>query len=161
MKPASLYHHAPGGKRELWDQVVRRAFDRHQLGLTEAAEAAGPTLRAKLQAMAAWLLAQPAVNVTSLVTTDIGSAPKDEAHTTAERVYESIMIPIGRVFLAAQESGEIGGQPLPDLFAGVFVAAVNALAATERAGSLPQPKEQMANQVVSLLLDGVYNYRGN
>ncbi|MEM6289318.1 MAG: helix-turn-helix domain-containing protein, partial [Bacteroidota bacterium] len=42
IRPASLYYHAPGGKAELWQRVVDRAFVRHEAGLRDAAEAAGP-----------------------------------------------------------------------------------------------------------------------
>ncbi|WP_420454897.1 TetR/AcrR family transcriptional regulator [Rubrivirga sp.] len=159
IRPASLYHHAPGGKRELWDRVVARAFDRHRDGLRTAAEQAGPTLRDELVSMASWLLAQPPVNVAALAASDIGAAPKDEAHETAERMYQSLMVPIADVYRAAQERGEALSVPHPDLFSGVFVAAVNGLAATERAGSLPRAANDLAAEVVSLLLDGVLSQR--
>ena len=155
IRSASLYHHAPGGKRELWDRVVARAFDRHRAGLRTVADSAGPSLRAKLEAMAAWLMDQPPVNVAALAASDIGTAPEDEAHRTAERIYESLMVPVAEVYRKAQERGEAEEHPHPDLFSGVFVTAVNGLAATERAGSLPRPKDELAAEVVGLLLDGV------
>ena len=155
IRSASLYHHAPGGKRELWDRVVSRAFDRHRDGLRAAVEDAEPTLRSQLEAMAAWLLDQPTVNVAALATTDIGTAPKGEAQQTAERVYEALMTPVADVYRAAQMRGEASDRLHPDLFSGVFVTAVNALAPTERAGSLPRPKEELAAEVVALLIDGV------
>lgn len=36
IRQASLYHHAPGGKEELFIEVMERIFDRHQNGLNEA-----------------------------------------------------------------------------------------------------------------------------
>lgn len=159
IRSPSLYNHAPGGKRELWDRVVARAFDRHRDGLRGAAKSAGPSLRLQLEAMAAWLLNQPTVNVAALTASDIGSAPEGEAHDTAERVYETMMIPVAEVYRAAQERGEARSHPHADLFSGVFLAAVNGLASTERAGSLPRPKEELAAEVVALLLDGVHPRR--
>ena len=155
IKPASLYHHAPGGKRELWDRVLGRAMDRHRDGLRAAAHAAGPDLRAQLEAMAGWLLAQPPVNVAAVAAADTASAPETEAHETAERIYSALMVPVADVYRAAQERGEARAHPHPDLFSGVFVAAVNALAATGRAGSLPRPAPELAAEMVGLLLDGV------
>ena len=155
IRSASLYHHAPGGKRELWDRVVGRAFDRHRDGLRAAAEGAKPNLRPQLEAMAAWLLGQPTMNVAALATTGIGTAPEGEAHQTAERVYYALMTPVADVYRAAQTRGEASDRLHPDLFSGVFVTAVNALAPTERAGSLPRPKEELAAEVVALLIDGV------
>ena len=155
IRAASLYHHAPGGKRELWDRVVARAFDRHHDGLRAAEAAAAPSLRPQLEAMAAWLLDQPPVNIAAVVASDIGTAPEGEAHEMAERVYESLMVPVADVFRRAQERDEVREPPHPDLFAGVFVTAVSALAPTERAGSLPRPREELAAEIVALLLDGV------
>ena len=66
VQPASLYHHAPGGKRHLWDRVVGRALARHRDGLRSAAAEAGPGLRAQLAGMAVWFLSQPAVHVVSV-----------------------------------------------------------------------------------------------
>ena len=154
IRPASLYHHAPGGKRELWDRVLTRALDRHRDGLRAAADAAGADLRAQLEAMAGWLLAHPPVNVAAVAAGEAGSSPGAEAHETAERMYGALMVPVAEVYRAAQDRGEATGRFDPDLFSGVFVAAVNALAATGRAGSLPHPAEDLAAEVVGLLIDG-------
>lgn len=164
IKAASLYHHAPGGKRELWGRVLVRALDRHRDGLRAAASAAGPDLRAQLEAMAAWLLAQPPVNVAAVAASNLGSASeaepsKAEAYETAELMYDALMVPVGEVYQAAQDRGEAKGHPHPDLFAGVFVSAVNGLAATGRSGALPRPAHELAVEVVGLLLDGVWARR--
>ena len=65
------------------------------------------------------------------------------------------MVPVADVYRAAQERGEAQDRPAPDLFAGVFVTAINGLTPTERAGALPRPKAELAAEVVALLLDGV------
>ncbi len=150
----SLYHHAPGGKRELWDRVLTRAFDRHRDGLTAAAGAAGPDVRRQLVAMALWLLDQPRVNVAALAVADAGSSASAEAHQTSERLYEAIMKPVAEVYREAQARGDAVSTLHPDLFSGVFVSAVNGLAAADRAGSLPRPRHELAEEVVALLLDG-------
>ena len=154
IKPASLYHHAPGGKRELWDRVLARALDRHRDGLRAAAEGAGPDLRAQLEAMAGWLLAQPPVNVAAVAADDRGSASEAEARATAERMYEALMVPVAAVYRAAQARGEVAQRPPADFFAGVFISAVQGLAATGRKGFLPRPAEAFAGEIVGLLLDG-------
>ena len=154
IKTASLYHHAPGGKRELWDRVVGRALNRHRDGLRAAAVAADPDLRAQLEAMAGWLLSQPPVNVAAVGAADAGAA--SEAYEMAERMYDALMSPVAEVYRAAQERGDVRRDPHPDLFSGVFVTAVNGLAATARAGALPRPADALAVEIVSLLLDGVW-----
>ncbi|MEM1115146.1 MAG: TetR/AcrR family transcriptional regulator [Bacteroidota bacterium] len=154
IRPASLYYHAPGGKAELWQRVVDRAFDRHEAGLRDAAEAAGPDLRAQLEAMAAWLLSQPPVNVVAVAASEMTKADEGEAHATAERMYAAMMVPVADALRAAATRGEVERDLAPDLIAGVFVAAVNGLAPAERAGSLPRPAADLGRDVVRLLLDG-------
>ncbi len=155
MKPASLYYHAPGGKAELWRRVMTRALDRHRGGLRAAASEAGPDLESQLIAMADWLLSQPPVNVVTLAASNLQAAPEEEAHDTAERMYEGLMVPLAEAFRAAQERGEVRGHPHPDLLAGVFVTAINGLLPVARAGSLPKPKEELGREIVDVLLDGL------
>ena len=155
MKPASLYYHAPGGKAELWRRVVVRALDRHRDGLRAAASEAGPDLRQQLYAMAAWLLAQPPVNVVALASSSLGAASEEDARDTAERMYEGLMVPVAEAFGAAQERGDVRDHPHPDLLSGVFVTAINGLLPVARAGSLPKPKEELAREIVDVLLDGL------
>ena len=49
MRPASLYHHAPGGKGELWERVLDRALERHRTALNEAAASGAPNSPAALR----------------------------------------------------------------------------------------------------------------
>lgn len=155
MKAASLYYHAPGGKEELWRRVVTRALDRHRDGLRAAANEASADLRAQLVAMADWLLSQPPVNVVTLATADLPSAPEAEAHAVAEQMYEALMVPVAEAVRAAQDRGAVRNHPAPDLLAGVFVTSINGLLPVARAGSLPKPKEELAREIVDVLLDGI------
>ena len=146
IQPASLYHHAPGGKRHLWDRVVGRALARHRDGLRAAAGHAGPDLRAQLVAMAMWLLSQPALNVATLAAGDSGALSED--------LYEALMVPVADALREAQACGQARGGVSPDLFAGVFVSAIAGLGPADRAGSLPRPAADVARDVVDLLLSG-------
>lgn len=154
IRPPSLYHHAPGGKAELWDRVVDRALARHERGLRAAAADAGPDLRRQLGAMADWLLSQPPVNVVAVAQSRMAESP-EEAHSTTERMYRALMVPVADVFREAATRGEIRDEPAPDLLAGVFVTAINGLPPTARAGSLPRPAGEIGRGIVDVLLDGV------
>ena len=155
IQAASLYYHAPGGKKELWDRVVQRALARHRRELASALDATRGDLEAQLRAAAAWLLSQPPVNVVAVATAQIGTAPEDEAHAVSEQVYESLMRPISTAFADAQAQGAIREGPAPDLLAGVFVAAINGLAPAGRAGSLPAPPQALAEEIVDVILNGL------
>ena len=153
MRPASLYHHAPGGKAELWERVLDRALERHRVALTDAAEAGGP-LRETLGAMARWLLSQPAVNVASVAVGDVRAGAPEAARALSERLYGALMVPVAEAFRRAEASGEIGGAA-PDLLAGMFVAAIQDLVPAAHAGTLPRPPEALADAIIGVMLDGV------
>ena len=155
VRPPSLYHHAPGGKAELWGRVVGRALRRHEAGLRAAAEGAGPDLRRQLEAMSDWLLSQPPVNVVAVAQSHAGTAPEADARATSERLYAALMVPVADAFREAAARGEVGPEPGPDLLAGVFVTAMNGLPPAARAGSLPKPAEELGREIVGVLLDGV------
>lgn len=144
IRTASLYHHAPGGKRHLWERVVARALARHRDGL-RAAAASAEGLREQLVAMARWQLSQPAVHVVAVVARDDGMA---------EALYNALMLPVADVLRAAQARGEARRDVAPDLFAGVFASSVDGLRAAERDGALPAPAGDLARAVVHLLVDG-------
>ena len=144
IRSASLYHHAPGGKRQLWDRVVGRALARHRDGLRAAAQT-DTDLRAQLVAMALWQLSQPAVHVVAVAAREPGMA---------EALYDALMQPVADALRRAQARGEARPDRAPDLFAGVFASAVAGLHAAERDGVLPAPVHVLAEAVASLLVDG-------
>ena len=144
IRTASLYHHAPGGKRHLWERVVARALDRHRDGLRGAA-ASSAHLREQLVAMARWQLSQPAVHAVAVAAQEPG---------TAEALYDALMAPVAEAVREAQARGEARADVAPDLFAGVFASAVAGLRAAERDAALPETAAALAEAVVGLLMDG-------
>ena len=153
MRPASLYHHAPGGKADLWERVLERALERHRAALTHAA-ASGAKLAPTLRAMARWLLSQPAVNVASVAVGDVRAQAPEAARDLSERLYHALMVPVAGAFRDARARGEIRDAS-PDLLAGMFVAAVQNLVPAAHAGTLPAPPEALADAIIGVILDGV------
>lgn len=101
IKQASLYYHAPGGKEELFVVVVERALDRHQAGLEAALAEAGPELRAQLNAAAAWLLSQPAMNFARMVQSDIASVEGEARQRLTQQARQALIDPLQQAFLPA------------------------------------------------------------
>ena len=153
IRAPSLYHHAPGGKAELWGRVVDRALARHEAGL-RAAAADAPDLRGRLVAMAGWILSQPPVNVVAVAASEMGTAEVADAHDIGERLYGALMVPVAEVFREAAGRGEVRDEPAPDLLAGLFVAGVTGLLPADRAGSLPAPAAALGEQIVDVILEG-------
>ncbi|MEM6785810.1 MAG: TetR/AcrR family transcriptional regulator [Bacteroidota bacterium] len=154
MKPASLYYHAPGGKKELWDRVLTRALTRHEVQLRAAADAFEGDIRAQLIAMATWLLSQPPVNLVALATSRVyGAEAGQESAKLMGRMEQSLLKPVGDVFQSAQEAGILRVGP-PNLLSGMFVAAINPLKGLAQARRLDRPVQDVVEDVVDVMLHG-------
>jgi AcrR family transcriptional regulator len=152
MKQASLYYHTPGGKEELFVKVTERSLARHRAGLEAALTEADPNLRDELLAAARWLLSQPPVDWARMVRSDMPAISEAQAARLTLLAYEALMLPIKRVFLAA-EAREHLAMPHPDLLAGSFVAIVSATYDAQRFAL--QPPEVMAEAMIDVLLNGI------
>jgi len=124
MKQSSLYFHAPGGKADLFVQVVQRRLDREREGLEKAIEAAGSDLDAQVQAAAVWMLSQPPMSLLSMLRTDLAQLDASQAMHLAELARTSIFTPLMYVFEGAAWRGELHDSLTPQYAAGYFLAAL-------------------------------------
>jgi AcrR family transcriptional regulator len=110
MKHASLYYYAPGGKEQLYIEVMERGFQRHRDGLTAAIAGAGDDLRAQMHAVAAWLATQPPIDLGRMVhadTRDIARTRPDVAERLTNAAYYALRDPIAAMLEAAMRRGEV------------------------------------------------------
>ncbi|MEL6770467.1 MAG: TetR/AcrR family transcriptional regulator [Bacteroidota bacterium] len=152
IKHTSLYHHAPGGKQELWDRVLERALCRHRDRIEAIAQEA-PTLASQLKAVATWLESQPAMNVVAMATPNQPTAAQPQAEAITGLLYAYLLRPVAALFQAARERGEIS-KDAPDLLAGMFVASINAVIPAHAAGELPRSFEEVADDIIAVLIQG-------
>jgi len=155
MQTASLYHHAPGGKQELFVEVMEQSLERHREGLTRALAESAPDLRARLEAAMRWFHSQPTMNLERMVTSDFPALPANIAARLQRRVYESLHGPLRDLLSEAARAGEI--RPVhTDLMAGAFLSWANAIgfSAGVRGKGAP-PAEVLARSLVDVLLLGL------
>ena len=107
IRHASLYHHVPGGKEELYLEVMERHFKHHAVGLQHAIAQAEPHVGAQLKAAAYWLLSQPPLDLIRLVHSDLPALAADHAERLSLLAFHSLLIPLRLVLQQAQERGEI------------------------------------------------------
>ncbi len=152
IRQASLYHHVPGGKEQLYVEVTERAMTRHQQGLTAAIAAAGPALQAQLGAAAGWLLGQPPVDVARMHRSDLPAIDARHAGRLRLATYRALIQPLRSVF---EESQEHRGIRWCDamLLAGAFIAMVEGIHDARHYSAMPPM--QMAEQLIDVLLDGL------
>lgn len=107
IRQASLYHHAPGGKEELFIEVMERIFERHKNGLNESMTNAEKDLRSQLRAVSRWLLTQAPMDLVRMTYSDMPAIKPEEAARLSELAYESMIMPVIAVLGAAHAAGEI------------------------------------------------------
>lgn len=153
IRHASLYHHAPGGKEELFVEVAGRNFARHREGLGAAIAGAAPDVRARLRAAADWLLSQPPVDLVRMVYSDMPSIDPAHAARLSRVAYDSLLAPIEAVLIEAREGGEIDHRN-PGLIAGGLVGMIESLYAVPQ-HVVTRGRQAMAHELIDALLDGL------
>jgi AcrR family transcriptional regulator len=104
---ASLYYYAPAGKRQLFIEVMERSFERHRAGLTDAIRQAGTDIRDQLRAVAAWLVAQPPLDLSRMAQADMEALDRADADRLMTLAYDALRLPIVEALEAASSAGLI------------------------------------------------------
>ncbi len=154
VRQASLYHHAPRGKAQLYREVFERMIARHRTGLESALLAAGPRLRPRLRAVADWYVGQAPMNFLRMMTSDMPALGKDEAAALEGPAYAALMMPITEALRDAVRSGEARAVD-PDLLAGSLLAILDAVAFADGRAYGPHDPRTMAYTMIDVLLDGL------
>ena len=152
IRQASLYHHVPGGKEQLFIEVTERSLERHKHGLQIVLQQASPDLRKQLRAVASWLLSQPPLDLTRLFRVDLPEMSAEHADRLVQVVVDGLFYPLAMTFQAAYERGEIR-------MADYKVLAISFLAVVETYHDVQRytntPKEALASDIIDVMLDGL------
>lgn len=150
---ASLYHHIPGGKADLFVEVITRHLHHHQQGIQAALAGAEADLEDQLRAIATWLLSQPPLDLLRLANSDLPAIDATTAEQIQDLAYESVMIPIIAVLEQAQRQGSIDHPNLGNV-AGAFLFSIEGLHTVPEA-YVPQGRLELAEQLISLFIRGI------
>lgn len=150
---ASIYHHIPGGKSDLFVEVMTRHMQRHQIGIQDAIRKGQGSLRSELQYIAAWLLSQPPVDIVRLAKSDLPALPPEDAELIGDIAHESTMVPIFEVLQSAQQRGEIDHPNLGNI-AGAIFSAVEGLHLIPEM-YVQQSRQRMANEIIDVFIRGL------
>lgn len=156
IKHASLYHHAPGGKEELYVEVMERTLKRHHTGMTQAISTAAPDIRSRLRAAADWLLSQPPMDLVRLVYSDMPEINPDHARRLSEHAFETMITPIGRALEMAQRRGEVKAHN-SGVVAGGLLGMLESLHAVPQEALTHEHynREGMAYELIDVMLNGI------
>lgn len=154
MRQASLYHHAPGGKEQLYRETFERMIGRQRAGLEGALADTGDDLRAQLAAVAAWYVGQAPMYFLRMMTSDMPALGHEVARDLAGPAYVGLMRPITEAFRRAAARGETSPVD-PDLLAGSLLAILDAVAFAESRAYGRADRRAMALTMIDVLLDGL------
>lgn len=153
IRHASLYHHVPGGKAELFIAVTERTLMRHRHGLTRIIAETGPDIRAQLHAIADWLLSQPPMDLVRMIHSDMPAIDPAHAERLGRMAYESLIVPIIQALQQAQQRGEIDHHNL-GLIGGGILGIIESLHAVP-VYAVTQSRQHMAYELIDALIDGI------
>lgn len=152
---ATLYHHVPGGKEELYIEVTERGLNRHRQGIESAIAAAGDDIGAQLLAAAHWLASQPPLDLARMTHADMPELSADKSAHIMQLAFEALMLPLAGIF---EKSNVRWGdeQPDPLALAGSFLAMLEGvhIAPIEKEEGLTKGK--IAEMMVKIFLYGIH-----
>lgn len=91
---ASIYHYFPGGKEQIYVDVMSASFHEHRRGLTDAIASARGGVREQLHAVADWFTSHPPVDAGRMTFADLPALAPDVAEQMARLAYDSLRQPI-------------------------------------------------------------------
>lgn len=150
---SSLYHHVPGGKEDLFVEVMERIFALHRAGISTALAQAGPDLRAQLYAVANWLLSQPPMDLVRMAYVDMPELGPANVHRLSEGAYEALQIPVEHALAEAQRRGVIDHDDFALLSGGLIGMIQSLFAVSEEVAG--KRRRTMAHRLIDVLLDGL------
>lgn len=152
IRQASLYHHVPGGKEQLFVEVTERALERTRVALERAITEAGDCLRDQLSRVAAYLLSQPPFDLARMIRSDMPAISEAQARRLTRIALDSLLVPIELACKAARDRGE-HHMPHERLLAGSFLAIIETVQVSQR--FTPLPAQKMADMMIDVLIDGL------
>jgi AcrR family transcriptional regulator len=158
IRHASLYHHVPGGKQELFIEVTERNLARHREGIAAAIANSPADVREQLKAVADWLLAQPPMDLIRMANSDMPAIDPREAWRLSKMASDAMIVPLHELLEQAQARGEIEHDDLGVIAGGLLgmIESMHAVPTDVRdQHGRPLDRNYMARRLIDALLDGL------
>lgn len=152
VRQAALYYHMPQGKEQLFVEVMRRSFRRHQAGIEEAISQAEPRLAAQLVRIVRWLMGQPPLGLARLSRSDLPALSAEHAGEIVNLAQQALGAPLERVLTEAYQRGEtrlLDAQ----VTTAAFLAMIDSVHELYRAKGVS--REVLARDLVELITHGL------
>jgi AcrR family transcriptional regulator len=154
IRQPSIYYHVPGGKEDLYVEVMMRHLERHRAGMERAIAGAGPLLEDRLHRMAEWMLEHPPVDVGRMADSDLPEMRPEIVEQIETSFHRCVFDPIEAVFEDARREGRLR-LPYPRQLSRVFFSNMITLAAARKYWSQESTQEQVIGGHLDILLHGL------
>jgi TetR/AcrR family transcriptional regulator, cholesterol catabolism regulator len=152
IKHASIYHHVPQGKQQLYVAVMERMLNRYREGIERAIQQSNGMIVDKMRSVAHWLLNQPPFDYHRMTHYDLQHLAPEQQRALAYLAFVSFQQPIRDMLLVARANGEIAVANV-DLAATMFLGPIQALHDVPFQYTQTN-KEAVAEEVIHLILNG-------
>lgn len=156
IRQASLYHHVPGGKAPLFTEVMERNFRRHKIGLENAITEAGEDVRSQLVGVAKWLMAQPVMDLTRMMASDMAEISSEISTEEADRLsavcFACLIMPVAQIFVSLDQRDELRVDA-PFMLGATFVTIVEGLHGLPD-HLMDEPKSKLIEYMVEVVMHG-------
>lgn len=151
MKPASLYHHCPAGKSELFVRSVTERLAGVEARARAAGDRPGP-LAQRLVAVGEALLDAPPMDLQRLLTVDLERLRRPEDRQAVSAVaHDALLRPFRDLVAAEQAAGRARAEPAAELVAASAVAIVTNLGQLHLRLAGPSARPAVSQQVAAAL----------
>ena len=148
IKQASLYYHFPGGKEDLFVEVMLRHLERRKQVLEQIIATESGTLEGCLLKLATWLWDQPPLNALRIIRTDLPEISPQKAIKIETAIGLCVLRPVEELFVRHQP--ELRGDP--GFIAGMFLSGIEPLSTVQQYST--KTKDEMIAELISVLLYG-------
>ena len=152
IRQASLYYHVPGGKEELFVEVMLRHMERHRQALVNAIETGPPDLESCLARVAAWKLGQPPICWGRVVSADLPQLAPGNAKRIEDAVRRCVFFPLRDLFARPRPQERMRAVH-PNAMAGAFLSMVESVPIAQHFSR--KGRDEHVGSIIDLLMHGV------
>lgn len=154
IRQPSIYYHVPGGKEDLYMEVMMRHLERHRAGVEAAIAAGGGSLEKRLHGIGAWMLHKPPVDVVRMTHSDLPALPPDYVKLLESAFQRCVFEPIEAIFQEADAQGLLRFRDARVLTR-IFFSNIVALASARKYWAQHATERQVLGACLDILLHGM------
>ncbi|MCY3414417.1 MAG: TetR/AcrR family transcriptional regulator [Candidatus Heimdallarchaeota archaeon] len=153
LKKSSIYHHFPGGKEELYEQVVMHKMDRLHHGIIDAINE-HKSIESQLESIFKFISNHPPIRMLNMMLVDMAQISKETAFSLSAYAREQVFQPITTLIQTAKDNGSIRDIAQAETVTGVIFAIADGLELAP--GTQPEEKFSLMKEVLEMILFGLF-----